>query len=101
MSEISSTHGQSIVLENLTKVYPGVEKPAVDNVSMSIPAGDFVVFVGPSGCGKTTTMKMINRLIEPTAGASCWAARTSRTPTRSSCGAASGTSSSRSGSSRT
>lgn len=68
MSEISSTHGQSIVLENLTKVYPGVEKPAVDNVSMSIPAGDFVVFVGPSGCGKTTTMKMINRLIEPTSG---------------------------------
>ncbi|KAA2263760.1 ATP-binding cassette domain-containing protein [Solihabitans fulvus] len=35
---------------------------------MTIPAGEIVVFVGPSGCGKTTTMKMINRLIEPTSG---------------------------------
>ncbi|PZG18547.1 glycine/betaine ABC transporter [Nonomuraea aridisoli] len=35
---------------------------------MDIPAGELVVFVGPSGCGKTTTMKMINRLVEPTSG---------------------------------
>jgi osmoprotectant transport system ATP-binding protein len=57
-----------IRLENLTKVFPGQEEPAVENLSMEIPKGEIVVFVGPSGCGKTTTMKMINRLIEPTSG---------------------------------
>ncbi len=64
----STTKGLSIELEHLTKTYPGVSVPAVNDVSMVIPAGEMVVFVGPSGCGKTTTMKMINRLIEPTSG---------------------------------
>ncbi|MBB5912526.1 osmoprotectant transport system ATP-binding protein [Nocardia transvalensis] len=57
-----------IVLDSVTKRYPGQRDPAVDNVSLTIPAGEIVVFVGPSGCGKTTTMRMINRLIEPTSG---------------------------------
>jgi osmoprotectant transport system ATP-binding protein len=57
-----------IRLEHLTKVFPGQEEPAVEDLSMEIPTGEIVVFVGPSGCGKTTTMKMINRLIEPTSG---------------------------------
>jgi osmoprotectant transport system ATP-binding protein len=60
--------GVPIVLTDLTKHYPGTEKPAVDSVNMHIPAGEIVAFVGPSGCGKTTTMRMINRLIEPTSG---------------------------------
>jgi osmoprotectant transport system ATP-binding protein len=60
--------GARIELDGLTKRYPGQGGPAVDNVTMVIPAGELVVFVGPSGCGKTTTMKMINRLIEPTSG---------------------------------
>lgn len=60
--------GVEIVLEEVTKRYPGSKVPAVDRVSMTIPAGEIVVFVGPSGCGKTTTMRMINRLIEPTSG---------------------------------
>jgi len=55
-----------IQLEELTKRFPG--QVAVDEVSMDIPKGEIVVFVGPSGCGKTTTLKMINRLIEPTSG---------------------------------
>ncbi len=57
-----------INLENLTKVFPGQDQPAVDDLSMEIYEGEIVVFVGPSGCGKTTTMKMINRLIEPSSG---------------------------------
>jgi osmoprotectant transport system ATP-binding protein len=57
-----------IRLENLTKVFPGQDEPAVDDLSMDIYEGEIVVLVGPSGCGKTTTMKMINRIIEPTSG---------------------------------
>ncbi len=60
--------GVEIVLEEVTKRYPGQKQAAVQDVSMTIPAGKITVFVGPSGCGKTTTMKMINRLIEPTSG---------------------------------
>ena len=60
--------GAEIVLEDLSKHFPGQALAAVDQVSMTIPAGQITVFVGPSGCGKTTTMKMINRLIEPTSG---------------------------------
>lgn len=57
-----------IRLENLTKSYPGQSEPAVRELTLDVPAGEIVVFVGPSGCGKTTTMKLINRLIEPTSG---------------------------------
>jgi osmoprotectant transport system ATP-binding protein len=57
-----------IRLADLTKRFPGQREPAVDALSMEIPEGEVVIFVGPSGCGKTTTMKLINRLIEPTSG---------------------------------
>ena len=57
-----------IRLEDLTKRYPGQDELAVDSVTMEIAAGEIVVLVGPSGCGKTTTLKMINRIIEPTSG---------------------------------
>ena len=60
--------GASILLDKVTKRYPGQAKPAVDGLTLEIPAGKMVMFVGPSGCGKTTTLKMINRLIEPTDG---------------------------------
>jgi len=56
-----------IRLEGVTKVYPTGHK-AVDNLSLEVKEGETCVLVGPSGCGKTTTMKMINRLIEPTEG---------------------------------
>jgi osmoprotectant transport system ATP-binding protein len=55
-----------IRLESVTKRYGN--EVAVDDLSMEIADGELCVLVGPSGCGKTTTMKMINRLIEPTSG---------------------------------
>lgn len=57
-----------IKLENVTKIYPGTTAPAVDDLTMEVPEGETCVLIGPSGCGKTTTMKMINRLIEPSDG---------------------------------
>ncbi|MGY5883040.1 ABC transporter ATP-binding protein [Modestobacter lacusdianchii] len=60
--------GVSIRLDGVTKRYPGQDRPAVDAVSLEIPAGETVMFVGPSGCGKTTLLKMLNRLIEPSSG---------------------------------
>ncbi|GAA1289623.1 ATP-binding cassette domain-containing protein [Pseudonocardia aurantiaca] len=68
MSRSEPRPAQPISLRNVTKRYPAMELPAVADFSMEIEAGEVVAFVGPSGCGKTTTMKMINRLIEPTSG---------------------------------
>ncbi|MEK5174477.1 betaine/proline/choline family ABC transporter ATP-binding protein [Heyndrickxia sp. FSL W8-0496] len=53
--------------DHVTKIYKGGKK-AVDDLNLEFKSGEFIVFIGPSGCGKTTTMKMINRLIEPTSG---------------------------------
>jgi osmoprotectant transport system ATP-binding protein len=60
--------GAVVAFEHLSKRYPGSDAPAVDDLTFTIPAGEVCVLVGPSGCGKTTTMKMVNRLIEPTGG---------------------------------
>ncbi|WP_280507100.1 ABC transporter ATP-binding protein [Nocardia flavorosea] len=60
--------GASITLDSVVKRYRGQETPAVACLDLEIAAGEIVAFVGPSGCGKTTTLKMINRLIEPTEG---------------------------------
>ncbi len=59
--------GAAILIENVTKRY-GSKQAAVNQLTLEIPAAETVVFVGPSGCGKTTTLKMINRLVEPTEG---------------------------------
>jgi osmoprotectant transport system ATP-binding protein len=57
-----------IRLDSLTKVFPGSASPAVTGLTLEVGEGELVALVGPSGCGKTTTLKMINRLIEPTSG---------------------------------
>src|SRR5690349_23915228 len=56
-----------IVLDNLSKVFAG-GVVAVDDVSLTIGSGEFLVLVGPSGCGKSTMLRMIAGLEEVTAG---------------------------------
>jgi osmoprotectant transport system ATP-binding protein len=56
-----------IELRDVRKQYPD-GTVAVDKLSLSVNAGELVVLIGPSGCGKSTVLRMINRLIEPTAG---------------------------------
>lgn len=76
MADVRTSHdaaggtvtGADIVFDNVVKKYPGQAKAAVGGLSLRIPAGETVMFVGPSGCGKTTSLKMVNRLIDPTSG---------------------------------
>ncbi|MEO6943797.1 MAG: ABC transporter ATP-binding protein [Lacisediminihabitans sp.] len=63
-----AARGVSLELESVRKTYDGQASAAVDDFTMRIEPGELVMLVGPSGCGKTTTMKMINRIIEPTSG---------------------------------
>jgi osmoprotectant transport system ATP-binding protein len=61
--------GAVVAFEHVTKRYGGPgAPPAVNDLTLTVPAGEICVLVGPSGCGKTTSMKMVNRLIEPTSG---------------------------------
>ncbi len=57
-----------IEIVDLCKRFPGAAHPAVDRLTLTIPQGEVCVLIGPSGCGKTTTMRIINRMIEPDGG---------------------------------
>ena len=59
-----------LTIENLTKSFGHTK--AVDSVSLSIPAGQFVGVIGRSGAGKSTLLRMVNRLVEPTEGRILW-----------------------------
>ena len=65
-----SAYPQAATLEfrEVVKRYSGQARPAVDHLSLEVPAGEICVLVGPSGCGKTTAMRMVNRMTEITAG---------------------------------
>ena len=69
-----ATHGAIVQFEHVYKSYDpsatkGGQTPgAVNDLSLTVPAGKICILVGPSGCGKTTSLKMVNRLIEPTSG---------------------------------
>ncbi len=69
-SEGQSSYSQaaSLTFRNVSKTYPGAEKPAIDDLSFEVPAGEICVLVGPSGCGKTTAMRLVNRMIDLTSG---------------------------------
>jgi osmoprotectant transport system ATP-binding protein len=61
----------TVAFDHVSKRYPGTgtgRPGAVEDLSLEVPAGKICVLVGPSGCGKTTSLKIVNRLIEPTSG---------------------------------
>jgi osmoprotectant transport system ATP-binding protein len=69
VTERGSSGGASAVrYAGASKRYPGSARPAVDELTLEVPAGEICVLVGPSGCGKTTAMRMVNRMVEMTAG---------------------------------
>ena len=57
-----------IEIRDLVKRFAGTDRPAIDHLSLTVAAGEVCVLIGPSGCGKTTTMRVINRMIEPDGG---------------------------------
>ncbi len=58
----------AIEFRNVSKTFRGAGYPAVNNVSFTVNAGEFVTILGSSGCGKTTLLKLVNRLYEPDRG---------------------------------
>ena len=57
-----------IEFKGVSKTYAGSDRPVVNDLTFNIEDGEICVLVGPSGCGKTTSMRMVNRLIEPSEG---------------------------------
>ncbi len=65
---MASTGAASVEYREATKRYPGQSEAALEGLSLEVPAGEICVLVGPSGCGKTTALRLVNRMVELTAG---------------------------------
>jgi osmoprotectant transport system ATP-binding protein len=62
------SHAAPLEFRNVTKRYAGTAAAALEELSITVPAGEVCVLVGPSGCGKTTAMRLVNRMIDLTSG---------------------------------
>jgi len=64
----ASREAVELEFRDVAKRYPGADAPVIEHLSFTVPPGEICVLVGPSGCGKTTAMRMVNRMIDITAG---------------------------------
>jgi osmoprotectant transport system ATP-binding protein len=65
---VTGNSASSVEFVSVVKRYPGQAEPAIENLSLTVPAGEICVLVGPSGCGKTTALRLVNRMIELSEG---------------------------------
>src|SRR3954468_7632649 len=63
-----SVHAATLEFDHASKSYPGTGDPAIRDLTLEVGAGELCILIGPSGCGKTTAMRLVNRMIELTAG---------------------------------
>jgi osmoprotectant transport system ATP-binding protein len=63
-----SASAATVEFDHAAKTYPGTDEPAIGDLTLEVPAGKLTIFIGPSGSGKTTAMRLVNRMIELTAG---------------------------------
>jgi osmoprotectant transport system ATP-binding protein len=68
LAQVEGAIMATIEFQHVTRIYPDAATPAVDDVSFTVPEGVLCMLVGTSGSGKTTLLRMVNRLIDPTAG---------------------------------
>jgi osmoprotectant transport system ATP-binding protein len=67
-SDGAGAQALAVYFEDVSKRYSGSDRPAVQDLTLEVPAGEICVLVGPSGSGKTTAMRMVNRMVEITDG---------------------------------
>jgi osmoprotectant transport system ATP-binding protein len=65
---VSSPSAATVEFDHVAKTYPGTDEPAIQDLSLDVPAGKLTILIGPSGSGKTTAMRLVNRMIELTSG---------------------------------
>src|SRR3954470_17892127 len=63
-----SSSAATVEFDHASKIYPGTDEPAIQDLTLEVPAGKLTIFIGPSGSGKTTAMRLVNRMIELTSG---------------------------------